>query len=666
MKFSTKLMLLTLVIFFVNSAIGTYFVYTSSIKILEGQIRDRFEDLAFHTMDKIDRMFFERYMDINNLAADPVISSRTSTPEQITERLIEYKEKHKAYYAAVSLFELKNRIRIADTTGKDIGKQHPFRSYWKGIQEGRDFVMDASESNTLKHPVFHFASIVKDKNNFPFRVVVSRMPIDSLYEIVEQTTGIHNFSESLEIELIDKDGLILYSNYNLKGILKDISPDWEVIKGLLSAGEKIGSIAHLHLGEEEISVFAREQGYLDFRGNDWTLVTCIPTRVAFAPVVELRNRLVIILLTIGVFIIFIILLFARTVSRPIERLNKAAIEISKGNLDTRVQITSRDEIGQLTGSFNKMAANLKEYHGKLSAYSNELESKVAERTAELLKANEQLSLRLEELKTAKEAAEAGNRARTEFLANMGHELRTPLNTIIGFSEVIQDELYGKLNEKQHEYVKDIIDSSRHLLEIINDIFDFSKIEFGDIKLEVSRFPLKDVLTSSMYAFQKEAINHNLKLTLEIEPDADVEIEADPAKLKKAITNLISNAVKFTPDGGSVSASARRIADLRLQISETGAEEKSEIRNLQSEIDRDFIEISVADTGIGMKPEDIPKLFNKFIQLETPYIKKYKGIGLGLALTKRLLELHGGKIWVESEYGKGSKFTFVIPVKYGSS
>jgi PAS domain S-box-containing protein len=266
--------------------------------------------------------------------------------------------------------------------------------------------------------------------------------------------------------------------------------------------------------------------------------------------------------------------------------------------------------------------------------------------------------KLQAVEIARIAADTANKAKSDFLANMSHELRTPLNSILGFSEVLQDELFGTLNEKQKECATDIYNSGKHLLALINDILDLAKVESGKMELELSRFSLKDVLSSAMNMFKEKAMKHNLKLDLGTEPEAEVEIEADERKLKQILFNLLSNAVKFTPDGGSVHVNARRgVRGLGLGVSE----EIPKPNPQQPTPDGDFIEISVTDTGIGIKAEDIPRLFSEFTQLETPLTKKYKGAGLGLALAKKLVELHGGRIWVESEVGKGSAFTFSIPV-----
>ncbi|MDD2679484.1 MAG: ATP-binding protein [Candidatus Omnitrophica bacterium] len=247
-----------------------------------------------------------------------------------------------------------------------------------------------------------------------------------------------------------------------------------------------------------------------------------------------------------------------------------------------------------------------------------------------------------ELEKAKIQADAANRAKSDFLANMSHELRTPLNAIIGFAEVMQDQYFGPLNEKQKKYVDNINTSGRHLLSLINDILDLSKVEAGKMELEPENLSLKkDILEPSLILLQEKAHKHNVSLSLEVAPEADINLAADPKKLKQIIFNLLTNAVKFTPDGGSVEISAKRS---------------------QGAAAGDFIEISVKDSGIGIKPEDLSKLFQTFSQIESTYTKTVEGTGLGLALTKKLVELHGGKIWVESEFGKGSKFIFSIPVK----
>lgn len=251
--------------------------------------------------------------------------------------------------------------------------------------------------------------------------------------------------------------------------------------------------------------------------------------------------------------------------------------------------------------------------------------------------NVKISVQQQELILMNRRLVKASRAKSDFLANMSHELRTPLNSILGFSEVLQDQLFGQLNEKQQEYVSYILGSGRHLLDLINDILDLAKVEAGKMTLEAGSFPLQALLESAMNMFKEKAIKHGIAMDLDLDPAMVGDtIEADERKLKQILFNLLSNAVKFTPDGGAVRVRAER--------------------------DGEFLKIIVADTGIGIKPEDISKLFHSFTQLESPYAKQYEGTGLGLSLTKKLVELHGGRIWVESEWGKGSSFFFTIPTR----
>ena len=257
---------------------------------------------------------------------------------------------------------------------------------------------------------------------------------------------------------------------------------------------------------------------------------------------------------------------------------------------------------------------------------------------EKMRLERELAERTRDAEKAQSEAEAATTAKSDFLANMSHELRTPLNSIIGFSEVLEDEMLGSLNASQRENMQYILKAGRHLLSLINDILDLSKVESGKMELEVDRVSLRGILDASLVMHREKALRHGISLDLQMEPVTDMVIEADERKLKQILFNLLSNAVKFTPDGGSVRVMAREI---------TGAQE---------------IEISIEDTGIGIKPEDIPKLFKEFSQLDSVYDKEYEGTGLGLALTKKLVELHGGRIQVSSEFGKGSRFVFVIPVR----
>jgi GAF domain-containing protein len=240
-----------------------------------------------------------------------------------------------------------------------------------------------------------------------------------------------------------------------------------------------------------------------------------------------------------------------------------------------------------------------------------------------------------EIQEKSKQLEIASRHKSEFLATMSHELRTPLNAIIGFSEVLLQQMFGPLNPKQAEYLDDVLSSGRHLLGLINDILDLSKIEAGRMELDVDTFSLVEALQNGVTMVRERAARHRIALALDVARGVDL-IEADPRKVKQVLFNLLSNAVKFTPDGGRVDVTAARA--------------------------NGDIVVTVKDTGIGISPEDQGRIFEEFQQARRQTERSREGTGLGLSLAKRFVELHGGRIWVDSEPGRGSTFTFTLPVR----
>jgi signal transduction histidine kinase len=238
----------------------------------------------------------------------------------------------------------------------------------------------------------------------------------------------------------------------------------------------------------------------------------------------------------------------------------------------------------------------------------------------------------QEIQEKSKQLQVASQHKSEFLANMSHELRTPLNAVIGFSEVLQQRMFGELTEKQSEYVDDIHSSGAHLLSLINDILDLSKVEAGRMDLDVATFSVPMAIDNALTLIKERAGGHGIALECGIDPVVG-DINADERKMKQILLNLLSNAVKFTPDGGRISVAANSIAG--------------------------GVEISVTDTGIGIAPEDCAAVFEEFKQVGQQSDAKAEGTGLGLALARKFVELHGGKIGVTSEVGKGSRFNFSL-------
>ena len=295
-------------------------------------------------------------------------------------------------------------------------------------------------------------------------------------------------------------------------------------------------------------------------------------------------------------IVFALLLgfvLSRSLIEPIRRIDSRLAAIASGDFSGRVEVVNRDELGALAANVNRMNDELRRLYRELEAVSLH---------------------------------------KSEFLANMSHELRTPLNAIIGFSQVLRERMFGDVNEKQEEYLDDILSSGNHLLSLINDVLDLSKVEAGQVELEVAPFSLRDALERGVVMVRERATKDGVRVALASDPEVDV-VEGDERRIRQVIFNLLSNAVKFTPAGGAVDVSAAKV--------------NGEVR------------VSVTDTGPGLAPDDHERIFKEFQQTEAG-VEQREGTGLGLALSKRLVELHGGRIWVDSELGKGSTFVFTLP------
>jgi signal transduction histidine kinase len=240
-----------------------------------------------------------------------------------------------------------------------------------------------------------------------------------------------------------------------------------------------------------------------------------------------------------------------------------------------------------------------------------------------------------ELEAKTRQLEAANRHKDEFLASMSHELRTPLNAVIGFSEVLIEKMFGDINAKQEEYLHDILASGRHLLSLINDILDLAKIEAGRMDLDLEDFDVAQAIDNAVVLVRERATRKGLTLDTRLDRELG-SLRGDQRKVKQVLLNLLSNAVKFTPEGGRIEVRAQRLDGQ--------------------------VEVSVTDTGIGIAAEDLEAVFEEFRQVGTDYAKKHEGTGLGLTLSRKFVELHGGRIWVKSQPGQGSTFAFTLPVR----
>jgi signal transduction histidine kinase/DNA-binding response OmpR family regulator len=381
-------------------------------------------------------------------------------------------------------------------------------------------------------------------------------------------------------------------------------------------------------------------------GSDLSITIGVPLEELTAEAGQaLRRALAVLALTALAVFASAYALAEQGIRRSVVRISDAVTRFRAGDLATRIPPPfPKGELGELMAALNVTADWLQAQNEEIRRLNQDLERRVIERTADLAQANARL--------------EAANRLKSEFLASMSHELRTPLNAIIGFSEVLKDGLVGDLNAEQKQFAADILASGTHLLSLINDILDLSKVEAGMMQLEPEPLRIEPLLASALTVVKEKAAKQKVTLDLKVEPALPA-IHADARKLKQIAFNLVSNAVKFTPEGGRVTIAARCVPRDAVAFQGTVP---ARVLPLPEGNDAHFIEISVRDTGIGIEEKDLGRLFEPFVQIDSSLARSQPGTGLGLALIRRLAELHGGTAGVASRPGEGSTFAVWIPLR----
>jgi signal transduction histidine kinase len=534
-----------------------------------------------------------------------------------------FRERNQDFHQLLYHEKLISRLTYLDGNGKEQVRTSPLELDRIGRGVDRS---DSAEFLRTRAGRPYFGSVYFERGSQPYMsiavaegapgrgVVVADVDLGSIRQVIDRARiGSTGYAYA-----VDSRGYVV-THPDLNVVLRHTSfASLPQVRAALGSASRSGAgrvaTGHDENGTKVLSAYRTVEPF------GWRVFVEEPTSEAYAPLRAAVWRTALLLVAFLLLAVATSVLLARRLVRPIESIQAAAAKIGGGAFDQRIEVHSNDELGALAKEFNLMAARLEE------SYSG-LEQKVEERTLELATALRALDEKSREL-------EAASRHKSEFLANMSHELRTPLNAIIGFSQVLREEMFGAVNEKQAEYLDDILSSANHLLSLINDILDLSKVEAGQIELDVAPFSLEDALESGVVMVRERATREHVRVVVSPAPGVEL-VAGDERRVRQVIFNLLSNAVKFTPSGGEVDVRARRV--------------DGEVR------------ISVADTGPGIAPQDRERIFEEFQQTDAGIVQR-EGTGLGLALSKRLVELHGGRIWVESELGKGSTFVFTLPVR----
>ena len=458
------------------------------------------------------------------------------------------------------------------------------------------------------------ATPILDRSDQRMAALSITLDLKEIDELIRQRTGLGETGETYLIGRLERQNAFIES---------DRSTNNQFPNGVKSVG-----IDTATQGQDGMGLYANYDNTPVIGVYNWidnynlALLAEISQQEAFAPARILARNIVLIGIGSTGLLLLGVSLVSRRITKPITAITHAALEIEQGNLDHNVQVDSNDEIGVLAQAFNQMMQQVKDSFAALDQANQVLEVKVKERTAEL--------------EEAKEVAEAATMAKSSFLANMSHELRTPLNSIIGYSEMLEEDAESI---GQADFIPDLVKiqkSGRHLLGLINGILDLSKIEANRMELVMEPVDLSELVKDVLETIQPVAATRGNILVSDIEnvPQA---LETDRVKLSQCLINLLGNANKFT-EKGTISLTA----------------------NALRKENADWIQFHIQDTGIGIKPEHLDKIFQVFTQADNQTTRRYGGTGLGLTITQRLIFMMGGSISVDSEYGTGTTFSFTLP------
>lgn len=508
---------------------------------------------------------------------------------------------------------------VADTArilkGQNVSQKVFFKEAMQGKVAIGDITQSPDDMDTL-HVVAPLLLKEEGEKQRQVGVIGALLRIDSiqnkLREIVLGRTGY--------LFLVDRNGFVI-SHPQTEYIQKTIFnlPGFEEVP----FNQRIKTFKHVFIDQKKQLVL-----FMPIEAAQWSLVSIVPEAEYLGAIHKLRNIIVAVGLLFAVFVFFCTRkYFDKLIHKRLNALTEVTKNISRGALHGAIdeQLVTNDEIGSLAHSIDDMRERLKISRDELEGYSKTLQRRVEEGTDEVNRANKALE------KLAQDAQSA-NLLKSAFLANMSHEIRTPMNAIIGMSHLC---LGTKLNPQQHNYIEIVHQSSQLLLGIINDILDFSKIEAGKLKLESIPFSMEEVLNNLSNMVSIKAQKKGLEIVFDITPGTPMQLIGDPLRLGQILLNLTANAVKFTESGEIVIS----------------------IRSVKTDKETVELEVMVRDTGIGLIPEQQSKIFQSFSQADSSTTRKFGGTGLGLAISKHLVQLMKGRIWIESEPGKGSCFYF---------
>ncbi len=669
---ATRLLLWFLVIAVLPLVIAIYLTFATSESSLRKEINSNLLAIADSKARQIETYALERKRNVSALAHLPnVVSSIDELNEAYRKRGINTAEYQAAadkvgpffsYY--IQEFGYSN-VFLVTVAGDALFSAKPgvaglganyYDEPYRSSQLGQAFDRAKTLKETQISDFDYFASTGQPaafvaapifNGNSVIGAVVLQLSNQEVYKVVNDYSGLGETGETVVGHLTGQEVLF-------------VTPTRHDLQAAFQRKVRLGS-QEATLLEKAVQGSQGQAVGTDYRGQEvvavwrylpafqWGMVVKIDSAEAFASINNQRTTVMILGAVMLVVVTLVALLVARTISEPLIRLTRSARLIAGGDLNQRVAVKGNDEVGELTEAFNRMTSDLKHSY-------ESIEETVRQRTLELQQTNI-------ELDRERQASEASNRAKSTFLANMSHELRTPLNAIMGYSEMLQEEAAEMGQENILPDLQKIHGAGKHLLNLINDVLDLSKIEAGRMELYLETFEVRAMIRDVVMTIQPLIKKNKNSLILDCPDDLGL-MEADLTKVRQALFNLLSNASKFTENGTITLQVARENLNPNPKSSEQSSqiETQSSVRPSPNGGSPQSFIFRVTDTGIGMSQEQATRLFQPFIQADVSTTRKYGGTGLGLTISQKFCVMMGGSIEVSSRPGQGSTFTIKLPAR----
>ena len=635
MKIRTKLILALIPLLSFSVLLLSYVAFQNFATTMQMQLINGLETMASNTMDNLSRQMFERLADIRFLSDSNILGNSNLTNQEKVNYLRSMERAFKAY-SSISIYD-KMGIKIGDTRNIHLGENESDKEFFREAIQGNlyyDSVPTYSES--LKQYVIHFAAPLLDENKTIDGVVVTRHPINKINDIFKEVTSsdenMDNTNTYIKLDLISANGTVIYSSHDRGSILK-VLPNFQELISQNNSSLFNSTAPQIQVNDFEILVSVPQgSGHLDYTGSGWFLLLRENTDIVFGNLQRTVDQFLVISGIILTISIVLILFIARTISLPLSKLTDLVIRTGKGNYDSKIDIKSSDEVGELATNFEIMRQNVHDVNRSLNKI-------VDDRTRELQEANEELRQNDEYLANVNKELRLADKAKEEFMSMVSHELKTPLVPARGYIELLlRQKKIGDLNEKQKKYANIIYRNILKLEVLVNDVLDGYKIDMGKLKVQKNLVNVKVLISSVISDLDSLIGEKQITVIVDLRLVEETTIMCDRRRIEQVFANLIKNAIDFVPP---ISGKITIIAEL--------------VNN------NTMVQFSVEDNGTGIPYEKMDKLFHKFYQVDTSLIRKHGGSGLGLAICKGIVEAHGGTIWIDKGYREGAAFRFTIPL-----